>query len=256
MTAARERPDPQRPPAPFVHPTAVVDAGAVLEPGVKVWHFAHVCAGARVGAGTILGQGAYVGPGVAIGRGCKIQNFVSVYEGVTLADEVFVGPSAVFTNVRTPRAHVNRRGEFDATRVERRATIGANATVVCGVTLGEACFVAAGAVVTKDVPPRVVVMGAPARARGYACDCGERLPAPELNCARCGASYAASPDGGLAPSGVAAPPAGRERAEAVRAHGLPKGAAAPKSKPAGPKANPADGGKGGTKPAHRGGTRA
>ena len=183
--------------AAFVHPTAVVDPGAVLEPGVKVWHFAHVCTGARLGPGTVLGQGSYVGPGVQIGRGCKIQNHVSVYEGVTLADEVFVGPSAVFTNVRTPRSHVSRRGEFAPTRVERRATIGANATVVCGVTLGEACFVAAGAVVTRDVPPRALVMGTPARARGFACDCGERLPGPALACARCGASYRARGDGGL-----------------------------------------------------------
>lgn len=184
-------------PAAFVHPTAVVDAGAVLDPGVKVWHFAHVCAGAHVGAGTVLGQGTYVGPGVQIGRGCKIQNHVSVYDGVTLAEEVFVGPSAVFTNVRTPRSHVSRRGEFALTRVERRATIGANATIVCGVTLGEACFVAAGAVVTRDVPPRALMMGTPARPRGFACDCGERLEGPALTCPRCGSSYRARGDGGL-----------------------------------------------------------
>jgi UDP-2-acetamido-3-amino-2,3-dideoxy-glucuronate N-acetyltransferase len=175
----------------------VVDAGAVLEAGVRVWHFAHVCAGARVGAGTVLGQGTYVGPGVEIGRGCKLQNHVSVYEGVTLAEEVFVGPSAVFTNVRTPRAHVSRRGEFALTRVERRATVGANATVVCGVTLGEACFVGAGAVVTHDVPPRALVLGSPARVRGCSCDCGERLPGAALTCGRCGARYKARADGGL-----------------------------------------------------------
>ena len=197
MTRPRGGPDPRNQPAAFVHPTAVVDAGAVLGPGVKVWHFAHVCAGARVGAGTVLGQSVYVGPGVEIGPGCKIQNHVSVYEGVTLAEEVFVGPSAVFTNVRTPRAHVSRRGEFSLTRVERHATIGANATVVCGVRLGEACFVAAGAVVTRDVPPRVLVMGAPARSRGFACDCGERLPGPGLVCTRCGAAYHTVAGGGL-----------------------------------------------------------
>jgi UDP-2-acetamido-3-amino-2,3-dideoxy-glucuronate N-acetyltransferase len=188
-------------PAPFVHPTAVVDEGAVLEPGVKVWHFAHVCAGARVGAGSVLGQSVYVGPGVQVGKGCKIQNHVSVYEGVTLADEVFVGPSAVFTNVKTPRAHVVRRGEFLATRVERRASVGANSTIVCGVTLGEGSFVGAGAVVTHDVPPRVLVLGSPARPRGYACDCGERLPpAPPFRCARCEASYVSAPGGGLRPA--------------------------------------------------------
>jgi UDP-2-acetamido-3-amino-2,3-dideoxy-glucuronate N-acetyltransferase len=174
-----------------------VDEGAVLGPGVRVWHFAHVCAGATVGAGTVLGQGTYVGPAVRIGAGCKVQNNVSVYEGVTLEDEVFVGPSAVFTNVRNPRAHVNRRGEFLPTRVGRRATIGANSTVVCGTTIGEAAFVAAGAVVTKDVPPRVVVKGCPGRAAGFACDCGELLPRGALDCARCGAGYAADGGGGL-----------------------------------------------------------
>lgn len=182
---------------PFVHPTAIVDAGALLEPGVKVWHFAHVCAGARLGAGTSLGQSCYVGPGVAIGKGCKIQNHVSVYEGVTLEDEVFVGPSAVFTNVRTPRAHVSRRGEFAPTRVGRRATIGANATIVCGTTLGEACFVAAGAVVTRNVPPRALMMGSPARPKGWACDCGEPLRASTVPCPRCGGRYRVRPDGGL-----------------------------------------------------------
>jgi UDP-2-acetamido-3-amino-2,3-dideoxy-glucuronate N-acetyltransferase len=184
---------------PFVHPTAVIDPGAVLEAGVKVWHFAHVCSQAVLGAGTVLGQGAYVGPGVKVGRGSKIQNHVSVYEGVTLAEEVFVGPNATFTNVRNPRSHVSRRGEFAPTDVARRATIGANATIVCGVRLGEACFVAAGAVVTRDVPPRALVMGAPARIVGHACDCGERLPAPKLVCSRCGAGYRTRRDGGLDP---------------------------------------------------------
>jgi UDP-2-acetamido-3-amino-2,3-dideoxy-glucuronate N-acetyltransferase len=182
----------------FVHPTAVIDAGAVLEPGVKVWHHVHVSAGARVGEGTVLGQGVYVGPGVRIGRGCKVQNHVSVYEGVTLEEEVFVGPSAVFTNVLRPRAHVNRKEEFLPTLVRRRATIGANATVLCGRTLGEGAFVGAGAVVTHDVPPRVLVVGAPARAVGFACDCGETLPSGgPLACRRCGAAYAKADGGGL-----------------------------------------------------------
>jgi len=187
------------PPPPFVHPTAIVDAGAVLEPGVKIWHFAHVCAGARMGAGSVLGQGSYVGPGVQIGKGCKIQNGVSVYEGVTLAEDVFVGPHAAFTNVRNPRAHVSRRGEFAPTHVARRVTIGCNATIVCGVKLGEAAFIAAGAVVTRDVAPRALVMGTPARAVGHACDCGERLPTPGLTCKRCGQAYRAAPGGGLEP---------------------------------------------------------
>lgn len=182
-----------------VHPSAIVDEGAVLGAGVRVWHFVHVCAGAQVGADVVLGQGVYVGPGVRIGQGTRIQNNVSVYEGVELGDEVFVGPSVVFTNVRHPRAHVSRRHAFEITRVERRATIGANATVICGVTLGEGCFVAAGAVVTRDVPPRTLVMGAPARPAGHACDCGERLglAASDVSCTACGARYRERPDGGL-----------------------------------------------------------
>lgn len=189
--------------AAFVHPSAVVDDGATLGPGAKVWHFAHVCAGASVGAGTVLGQGTYVGPGVRVGAGCKVQNHVSVYEGVTLEDEVFVGPSAVFTNVRTPRAHVVRRGEFAPTLVKRHATIGANATIVCGVTLEEGAFVAAGAVVTHDVPPFALVRGVPARVVGFACRCGEGLGAavgPDRRvCRRCAAAYVRRDGGGLSP---------------------------------------------------------
>jgi UDP-2-acetamido-3-amino-2,3-dideoxy-glucuronate N-acetyltransferase len=204
-------PAPGAPKPAFVHPTAIVDPGAVVAPGAKVWHFAHVCAGAHVGEGSVLGQNVYVGPGVAIGRGCKIQNNVSVYEGVTLEDEVFVGPSAVFTNVRNPRAHVVRRGEFAPTLVRRHATIGANATIVCGVTLEEGAFVAAGAVVTKDVAPFALVRGVPARARGFACRCGEVLVGSarsrRLACARCGAGYAPRKGGGLTPR--AAEPAKR-----------------------------------------------
>ncbi|MDJ0975592.1 MAG: acyltransferase [Planctomycetota bacterium] len=183
---------------PFVHPTAVVDEGAALGPDARIWHFSHVCSGARIGAGSVLGQNVYVGPQVQIGAGCKIQNNVSVYEGVELEDDVFVGPSAVFTNVRTPRAHVSRKAEFDLTRVGRYVTIGANATVVCGVTLAEGAFVAAGAVVTQDVPPYVLMQGAPARAVGHMCRCGARLPEGEApRCARCGQGYRAREGGGL-----------------------------------------------------------
>ena len=192
-------------PPPYVHPTAIVDEGAVVEPGAKLWHFVHVCRGARVGAGSSLGQNVYVGPGVAIGRGCKVQNNVSVYEGVTLEDEVFVGPSVVFTNVRTPRAHVNRRAEFAATRIGRRSTIGANATVVCGVTLHEGAFVAAGAVVTRDVAPYVLVEGVPARPAGHACACGEvlrgaRAAGARVACPACGEAWTVLPSGGLGPA--------------------------------------------------------
>jgi UDP-2-acetamido-3-amino-2,3-dideoxy-glucuronate N-acetyltransferase len=164
-----------------------------------VWHFTHVSEGARVGAGSVLGQNVFVGRGVEVGRGCKVQNNVSLYEGVRLEDEAFVGPSAVFTNVRFPRAHVSRRHASEATTVGRRATIGANATIVCGVTIGEAAFVGAGAVVTRDVPAHALVLGVPARVVGFSCACGERLPrrAP-LSCAACGAAYVRVPGKGLA----------------------------------------------------------
>jgi UDP-2-acetamido-3-amino-2,3-dideoxy-glucuronate N-acetyltransferase len=203
---AAEEPAAQAGGPAFVHPTAVVDPGAVLGEGVRVWHFVHVCAGADVGAGSVLGQGVYVGPGVRIGAGVKVQNHVSVYAGVTLEDEVFVGPSAVFTNVVRPRAHIDRRHEFAPTRVCRCATIGANATVVCGVTLGEGAFVGAGAVVTRDVAPRVQVTGVPARPSGRRCDCGEALAVAAAGsagragtpvCAACGARYVPRADGGL-----------------------------------------------------------
>jgi UDP-2-acetamido-3-amino-2,3-dideoxy-glucuronate N-acetyltransferase len=150
-------------PRHWAHPTAVVDRGAQIGAATKIWHFCHVMAGARIGARCVLGQNVFVAGGAQVGDGCKLQNNVSVYDGVTLADQVFVGPSAVFTNVRTPRAAIDRRSELVPTRVGRGATIGANATVVCGVTIGDHAFVAAGAVVTRDVPPFSVVAGNPAR---------------------------------------------------------------------------------------------
>ena len=159
-----------------VHPTAVVDPGAVLGAGTKVWHFSHVMSGARVGAGCVLGQNVFVGGAVVVGDGCKIQNNVSLYDGVELANDVFVGPSAVFTNVATPRAFVSRRAALSPTRVGHGASIGANATIVCGRTLGPYCFVAAGAVVTRDVPAHALVAGVPARQRGWVCRCGVTLP--------------------------------------------------------------------------------
>jgi len=173
----------------FVHPTAVVDAGAVLGAGCKVWHFCHVTAGARVGAGVVLGQNVYVGGAVVVGDRCRIANNVSLYDGVTLADEVFVGPSAVFTNVKTPRAFISRKAEYLPTHVGRGATIGANATVVCGHDLGEYCLVGAGAVVTRDVAAHALAVGAPARSRGWVCLCGVTLN-EALACPACGQRFA------------------------------------------------------------------
>lgn len=174
----------------FVHETAVIDAGASIGEGSKVWHFCHVSAGATLGPGCILGQNVFVDAGVSIGKGCKIQNNVSVYKGVTLGDYVFCGPSCVFTNVVTPRAGVERKSEFAPTKVEEGVTIGANATIVCGVTLGAYALIGAGSVVTKDVPPYALVVGVPATQIGWVCTCGEVLAkvgeTGSRTCARCG----------------------------------------------------------------------
>jgi UDP-2-acetamido-3-amino-2,3-dideoxy-glucuronate N-acetyltransferase len=177
----------------LIHPTAVVEPGAQIGEGTRIWHWVHVAPGARIGARCSIGQGCYVGP-VEIGAGCRIQNHVSIYEGVTLEEDVFLGPSCVFTNVEHPRAHVSRRASFAATRVGRGATIGANATIVCGVSIGAYAMIGAGAVVTRDVVPHALAVGVPARRIGWACRCGETLPAAtpaaELACARCGDRHA------------------------------------------------------------------
>ena len=178
----------------FIHPTAVVDRGAVLGAGCKIWHFCHVMSGARVGAGVVLGQNVYVGGTVVVGDRCRIANNVSLYDGVTLADDVFVGPSAVFTNVKTPRAFISRKDEYLPTHVGRGATIGANATVVCGRTLGPYCLVGAGAVVTRDVVAHALVVGTPARARGWVCVCGVTLD-EALACPACGRRFSRRDEG-------------------------------------------------------------
>jgi acetyltransferase-like isoleucine patch superfamily enzyme len=179
-------PAPARPAAfagAQIHPTAAVDDGCSIGEGTKIWHFSHILSRTRIGRNCVLGQNVVAGPDVAIGDNCKIQNNVSVYKGVTLEDGVFCGPSCVFTNVMNPRAEVERKDEFRPTLVKRGATIGANATIICGTTLGTYCFIGAGAVVAKDVPAFALMVGAPARRIGWVSHDGERL-GPDLVCPR------------------------------------------------------------------------
>ncbi len=161
-----------------VHPSAIVDEGAVIGAGSRIWHFVHVCGGARIGTGVSLGQNVFIGNKVSIGDRCKIQNNVSVYDNVTLEEGVFCGPSMVFTNVYNPRALIERKSEYRDTLVRRGATLGANCTIVCGVTIGEFALVAAGAVVNKNVPAYALVVGVPARQIGWCSQYGERLDLP------------------------------------------------------------------------------
>ena len=162
----------------FKHETAIVDAGAVLGKGSRVWHWVHICARAVIGENCSFGQNVFVGNDVKIGNNVKVQNNVSIYDQVILEDDVFCGPSMVFTNVINPRSAVVRKDEYLATLVKRGATIGANATVVCGVVLGENCFIAAGAVVTRDVPPFALIAGVPGRQIGWMSRFGERIDLP------------------------------------------------------------------------------
>ncbi len=159
-----------------VHESAYVDEGASIGDGTSVWHFSHIMSGAAIGENCNIGQNVVVSPQCRVGNNVKIQNNVSVYTGVTLEDDVFCGPSMVFTNVINPRSHVSRKHEYKDTRVCKGASIGANATIVCGVTLGQYCFVGAGTVVTRDVPDFALVVGNPSRHIGYVCVCGVRLP--------------------------------------------------------------------------------
>ena len=164
--------------APVIHPTAIVDVGAKIGAGTRVWHWVHVSAGAVIGECCSLGQNVFVGNTVRIGNNCKIQNNVSVYDNVILEDDVFCGPSMVFTNVYNPRSAVSRKDEYRDTIVRRGATLGANCTIICGVTIGEYAFIAAGAVVNRDVPAYALVAGVPGRQIGWMSEFGERIPLP------------------------------------------------------------------------------
>jgi len=178
----------------YVHPTVALDEGVAIGEGTKIWHFTHLLPRARIGRNCQLGQNVCIGADVVVGDGVKIQNNVTVYNAVTIEDDVFLGPSCVFTNVLTPRAFVERKNEFLPTLVRKGATIGANATVVCGVTIGQYAMVGAGAVVTRDVPDYALVVGNPARFLGWVSRTGERL-GPDLVCPRTGERYREGPQG-------------------------------------------------------------
>ena len=180
----------------FVHETAVVDEDCEIGAGTRIWHFTHVLSRSRIGEACNIGQNVMIGPDVTVGNGCKLQNNVSVYPGVTLEDYVFCGPSMVFTNVYNPRAALRKMDQARPTLVKAHATIGANATVVCGTTLGRYCFVGAGAVVTRNVQDYGLVVGNPARRIGWVCECGERLP-DDLTCLTCGKAYLEDGEGGI-----------------------------------------------------------
>lgn len=177
-----------------IHPSAIVDEGAQIGEGSRVWHFVHVCGGARIGKGVSLGQNVFVGNKVVIGDHCKVQNNVSVYDNVTLEEGVFCGPSMVFTNVYNPRSLIERKSEYLGTLVKKGATLGANCTIVCGVTIGEYAFIGAGAVINKSVPAYALMVGVPARQIGWMSEFGEQLELPltgngETQCPHTGQRY-------------------------------------------------------------------
>lgn len=178
----------------YQHPSAIVDEGAQIGESSRIWHFVHVCGGARIGKGVSLGQNVFVGNSVVIGDNCKVQNNVSVYDNVTLEEGVFCGPSMVFTNVYNPRSLIERKDQYRDTLVKKGATLGANCTIVCGVTIGEFAFVGAGAVVNRNVPAYALMVGVPARQIGWMSEFGEQLALPltgkgDVTCQHTSASY-------------------------------------------------------------------
>lgn len=183
----------------FVHETSRIDDGCTIGQGTKIWHFCHIMSGCAIGERCSIGQNVVISPGVALGNGVRIQNNVSVYTGVICEDDVFLGPSCVFTNVINPRAFLSRKDEFRSTLVKRGASIGANATIVCGHTIGRYAMVGAGSVVTRDVPDYALVYGVPARIHGYVCQCGNGLHISDETavCPACRKRYRRSPGGNL-----------------------------------------------------------
>jgi len=185
----------------WAHETVCVDDPGAIGEGTRIWHFSHIAKGAVVGACCSIGQNVYIAPGAVVGAGVKIQNNVSIYDGVTLEDSVFCGPSVVFTNVFNPRSHISRKHEYRPTLVRHGATLGANATILCGITIGRFAFVGAGAVVTRDVPDFALVTGNPGRQQGWMCRCGVKLPLPvkagrkRARCQTCGTEYGGGPGG-------------------------------------------------------------
>lgn len=169
----------------FIHKTSCIDSHAIIGAGTKIWHYSHIMSGAKIGQDCVIGKYVEIGPDVIIGKGCKIQNNVSIFKGVTLKDHVFCGPSVVFTNVVNPRAFIRRMDELRPTLVKKGATLGANCTIICGVTIGSYAMIGAGAVVTRDVPDHALVMGSPARQTGWLCKCGEKLD-HNNSCHACG----------------------------------------------------------------------
>ncbi len=190
----------------FIHPTSIIDEPVEIGKGTKIWHFCHVMKGAKIGEKCSFGQNVFIGSKVEIGKNVKVQNNVSIYDNVFIEDDVFCGPSMVFTNVVNPRSHIIRKDEYKDTLVKRGASIGANATIICGITLGEYCFIGAGAVINKDVPPYALMVGIPAKIIGWMCHCGIRLKLPSTTdkdlivmCTNCGSRYKLSSSGMLIP---------------------------------------------------------